>query len=55
MNHFTREAAEIFDHYCGEMLITAGYERDHAWVGTCPRAADDPVPSASRLATGERS
>jgi len=55
VNHFTREAAEIFDHYCGEMLITAGYERDHAWVQTCPRAADYPVPSASRLATGERS
>jgi hypothetical protein len=31
-NHFTREAAEIFDRYCGEMLIAAGYESDHAWV-----------------------
>jgi hypothetical protein len=31
-NHFTREAAEIFDRYCGDMLITAGYEPDHAWV-----------------------
>lgn len=31
-NHFTREAAEVFDRYCGEMLIAAGYESDHAWV-----------------------
>ncbi len=31
-NHFTREAAEIFDHYCGDTLIAAGYEKDHAWV-----------------------
>jgi hypothetical protein len=35
-NHFTREAAEIFDRYCGEMLIRAGYEPDHAWVASCP-------------------
>ena len=55
VNHFTREAAEIFDHYCGEMLLTAGYERDNGWVTSCPPAADDPVPAASRLATRERS
>ncbi len=32
VNHFTREAAEIFDHYCGDTLIATGYENDHAWV-----------------------
>jgi len=31
-NHFTREAAEIFDHHCGEALIRAGYEADRSWV-----------------------
>ena len=31
-NHFTRETAEIFDHYCGDTLIAAGYENDHTWV-----------------------
>lgn len=31
-NYFTREAAEIFDHYAGGMLIEAGYEQDHSWV-----------------------
>ena len=32
VNHFTREAAEIFDHYCGDTLIATGYENDHTWV-----------------------
>ena len=31
-NHFTREAAEIFDHYCGDVLVEMGYEQDHSWV-----------------------
>jgi hypothetical protein len=31
-NHFTREAAEIFDRYCGEALIEAGYESDRTWL-----------------------
>jgi hypothetical protein len=31
-NHFTVEAAETFDHYCGDMLVRAGYEADRDWV-----------------------
>ena len=34
-NHLTREAAEIFDHYCGDMLVAAGYEPDRSWVEGC--------------------
>ncbi|TVQ60374.1 MAG: hypothetical protein EA379_08260 [Phycisphaerales bacterium] len=34
-NHFTREAAEIFDRHCGGALIQAGYAKDNAWVRTC--------------------
>lgn len=33
-NHFTREAAELFDRHAGDMLIQAGYERDRSWVST---------------------
>jgi len=29
--HFGREAAEIFDHYCGEQLVAAGYEQTRNW------------------------
>ncbi|MHC4414060.1 MAG: sulfotransferase domain-containing protein [Planctomycetota bacterium] len=35
MDCFTREAAEIFDRYCGDMLVATGYEPDHSWVGSC--------------------
>lgn len=31
-NKFSREAAEIFDHYAGEMLIEEGYEKNRAWT-----------------------
>jgi hypothetical protein len=31
-NHFTREAAETFDHYAGAALTAIGYEPDNAWV-----------------------
>ena len=55
VNHFTREAAEIFDHSCGEMLIAAGYETDHAWVNSCSQASDAPVPAAAQPASGEHS
>ncbi len=34
-NHLTREAAEIFDRYCGDMLVAAGYEPDRSWVEGC--------------------
>lgn len=32
-NKFSREAAEIFDHYAGDMLVKLGYEADRDWVG----------------------
>ena len=31
-NFFNREAAEVFDHYAGDMLVTLGYEPDRGWV-----------------------
>lgn len=31
-NHFTKEAAEVFDHHFGEALVLAGYEKDRSWV-----------------------
>lgn len=31
-NYFTPEAAEVFDHYCGDALIAAGYEPDRSWM-----------------------
>ncbi|MCK4888495.1 MAG: sulfotransferase domain-containing protein, partial [Candidatus Aminicenantes bacterium] len=31
-NKFSREAAEIFDHYAGEMLIEEGYEKNREWT-----------------------
>ena len=33
-NVFTREAAEVFDHYYGDSLIMLGYEPDRRWVET---------------------
>ena len=35
-NHFTREAAEVFDRYCGDALIAAGYEPDRTWIERLP-------------------
>ena len=46
-NHFTREAAEIFDHYCGDMLIATGYESDHSWVNSLSSGSAEPRPAAS--------
>lgn len=41
-NHFTHEAAKIFDKHCGDMLIQAGYESDHSWVDTfCSEASKE--------------
>jgi hypothetical protein len=31
-NHFTRESAEIFNHYAGHVLIHLGYEKDGTWI-----------------------
>ena len=35
-NHFSRESAQIFDHYCGVGLISAGYETDSSWIDGLP-------------------
>jgi len=44
-NHFTREAADIFDRYCGEALVQAGYESDRTWVDRFSKdAAAQPSP-----------
>lgn len=31
-NHFTREAAQVFDHHFGDMLVRLGYVPDRRWV-----------------------
>ena len=49
-NHFSREAAEIFDRYAGEMLVHAGYEPDNSWVAKCPPLAEM-EPEASAVLT----
>ena len=33
-NHFTAEAARVFDGYAGDLLIELGYEPDRGWVDT---------------------
>lgn len=33
-NHFTREAASVFDEYAGDVLVTLGYEPDRTWVAS---------------------
>jgi hypothetical protein len=32
VNHFSKTAAELFDHLFGDTLIKAGYATDHTWV-----------------------
>ena len=39
-NHFSREAAEVFDHYASEALIALGYENDSGWVDRHVAALD---------------
>ncbi len=34
-NHFSREAARMFDKHFGNALIQCGYESDHDWVESC--------------------
>ena len=34
-NHFTTEAAQVFDNLAGDVLIELGYEADRSWVGRC--------------------
>lgn len=38
-NYFTREAAEVFDHHAGDVLVELGYERDRSWVDSCDAGA----------------
>jgi hypothetical protein len=47
VNHFTVEAAEIFDHCCGDMLIRAGYEPDHSWIRTFHERSEAPPTAAA--------
>lgn len=35
---FTREAAEVFDHYAGRTLIDLGYEANRGWIAEQPAA-----------------
>ena len=34
-NVFTRESAEVFEAYAGDVLIRCGYEADNVWVSRC--------------------
>ena len=52
-NHFTPEAARVFDAYAGELLVDLGYEPDRSWVqdvvgGAAPDAAAEPRPAPRR-------
>lgn len=42
-NHFTRRAAEVFDHYAGDTLIRLGYEPDRSWID---RVGEPPAASS---------
>jgi hypothetical protein len=44
INHFTRQAAQIFDQACGDDLVRAGYEPDRSWVS---RITDDSAASSA--------
>ena len=52
VNLFTREAAEIFDRYCGDTLIAAGYEADHSWVESFRDQSREPGQTTVPLGTG---
>lgn len=38
-NHFTPEAAEVFDRLAGDELIMLGYEPDRSWIATVQETA----------------
>ena len=40
LNHFSSEACQMFDHYCGKTLIRAGYETDNSWVNSSSLSAN---------------
>ena len=35
-NHFTQEAGELFDRYCGDVLVRLGYAKDRNWHHQLP-------------------
>lgn len=35
VNHFSREAAEVLDQYCGEVMIRVGHCSDRSWIEQC--------------------
>ncbi len=37
-NHFSPEAARVFDRHAGDVLIQLGYESDHSWVANLTNA-----------------
>lgn len=39
---FTKEACEVFDHYAGDALIQAGYEKDRSWIDSADPSAAAP-------------
>jgi hypothetical protein len=40
-NHFTREAAEMFEDRCGASLRALGYAEDGSWVEECGGSKGD--------------
>ena len=60
-NWFTREAGEVFDHYCGETLVRLGYEADRKWFENLPLQPSDvtanactPEAACGRYSPGKR-
>lgn len=48
INHFSREAAEVFNEAAGDMLVAAGFERTRRWLGDytyADEASREEVPS----------
>jgi len=44
-NHFTREAAQVFEHYCGDTLRRLGYTQDKNWFEE-PRRVETGTPAS---------
>lgn len=49
-NHFTREAAEVFDALAGDALVALGYESDRAWPSRIAPAAGGGEPATGGTA-----
>ena len=35
-NYFSREAGEVFDRHCGDVMVRLGYEADRDWWTALP-------------------